>query len=169
MIDEVEVWKEVKDYERYYKVSNLGRILSVRTGKILKQNISRFGYSRIELNVNGTAKKHLVHRLVAFAFIPEVKDKPHVNHLDNNRSHNIVENLEWCTVKENINYASSQGRLNDVKGIKNANAFLKEDQVLEIRRLAATNQFKQCEIAMLFGLDEKHVSLIVLRKRWKHI
>lgn len=107
-----EEWRSVKGYEKLYKVSNYGRVLSLprnasrrRDGKvtpirvsakILKPDIDSKGYCRAHLSKNGSAKSILVHRLVAQAFIPNPNDYPQVNHLDCNPSNNRVDNLEWC-------------------------------------------------------------------------
>lgn len=111
-----EVWKEVKDYDGRYVVSNLGRVKSVKRfvkghnsyrpvrDRILKTRFSKGGYERVKLTKNCKGKEFYVHRLVATAFIPNPENKPQVNHIDSNRKNNIVENLEWMTAKENIQH-----------------------------------------------------------------
>ena len=101
---EVEVWKDVVGYEEYFKVSNLGNVYSKRSGKILKQNLHPNGYYTIATKIGGRYGKNIcfkVHRLVAKAFIPNVYDKPYVNHIDGVKTNNTIGNLEWCTAKEN--------------------------------------------------------------------
>lgn len=95
-----EVWKEIKGLEGLYKVSNKGRVLSMRRNLVLKTNINENGYEMISLQ----KKKYRVHRLVAEAFIPNIEGKPEINHIDENKLNNKVENLEWATRSENINY-----------------------------------------------------------------
>lgn len=104
-----EIWKDVAGFEGLYQVSNLGNVRNSK-GKILKQATSRNGYKRIFLHKNGYAPL-LVHRLVASAFIDNPQNKPCVNHIDNDRANNLVDNLEWVTYKENMMWASSQGRM----------------------------------------------------------
>lgn len=81
-------------------VTNKGRVFS-RLGRELKQQLSAVGYYRVEIWHKGFGRKHLVHRLVASAFIPNPNDKPQVNHKDGNKLNNDVENLEWVTQSEN--------------------------------------------------------------------
>lgn len=113
-----EIWKPVKNYEKYYEVSNLGRIKSLarnvfwknRGGniisrqdseKIISPDILQTGYVRVRLRVCGNVKAYAVHRLVAEHFIDNPYGKPCVNHKDGNRINNKVDNLEWCTYSEN--------------------------------------------------------------------
>lgn len=100
-----EVWKTIIDYPNY-QVSNLGRIRSLKTYKILKQFTNCFGYKGVHLNRFGTAKTFIVHRLVAEMFIPNPNKYPCINHKDENRSNNCVYNLEWCTYSYNNTYGT---------------------------------------------------------------
>ena len=107
-----ETWKDVAGYEGLYQVSNLGRVRSLLHGKIwiLKSLGNRRGYLRVERNRNGTRKDIYVHRLVAEAFIPNPLNLPQVNHKDEDKTNNSVDNLEWCTAKYNLNYGTCQAR-----------------------------------------------------------
>lgn len=111
-----EIWKDVKGYEGLYQVSNLGRIKSfnyMNTGKekILKNRLDKGGYYSIVLYKNGKYINKKVHRLVAEAFIPNLDNLPQVNHKDENKLNNRVDNLEWCTAKYNNNYGTHNLKL----------------------------------------------------------
>lgn len=117
MTDE-EIWKPVKGYEDFYEVSNFGEVRSydrmvsngngfyLKKGRLMKNSPTSTGYYKIRLtNKQGVGKEYKVHRLVAFAFIPNPENKPFINHIDGNPINNHVSNLEWCTQSENMYHA----------------------------------------------------------------
>lgn len=124
-----EIWRDIKDYEGLYQVSNLGRVRSLDhyvkykgnsirlvQGTIMKLKLNRYGYLEVSLCKNGKHKSYIIHRLVAMTFpdlvnwIEEAKGKPFnkidVNHKDENKLNNCVTNLEWCTKGYNIRYGT---------------------------------------------------------------
>jgi hypothetical protein len=106
---DTEIWKTISGFE-IYKVSNLGRIKNSKTNLILS-NIEEGGYLRVTLR--GLTKKRnnfLVHRLVAQTFIPNLENKPTVNHKNKDKTNNKVENLEWSTMKEQAEHKKSDGK-----------------------------------------------------------
>ena len=88
-----------------YSVDEYGSVFDKYKNKYIKHFNNGFGYEYVMLSLNGKYKQYKVHRLVAQAFIPNPENKPFVNHIDCDRSNNYYKNLEWCTQKENINYA----------------------------------------------------------------
>lgn len=119
-----EIWKDIKDYEGLYQVSNFGRVRSLNhyikqknnskklyKGQILKphSNHSGNGYYIIGLFKNNKRKSFLVHRLVAEAFIDNPENKPEVNHKDGITINNSVDNLEWATRREQMIHAYKHG------------------------------------------------------------
>jgi len=106
-----EIWKDIEGYKGLYQVSNLGRIKSLHglSERIMKQTLQK-GYLRITLLKNKKQKRFLSHRLVAQAFIPNPENKPQVNHIDEDKENNRVDNLEWVTAKENNDWGTRKSR-----------------------------------------------------------
>lgn len=118
MLENKEVWKDVKGYEGKYQVSNQGRVWSVGSQKYLYGTANHDGYLSVHLTAkNGKCKKEFIHRLVAIAFIDNPEIKPEVNHKDENKQNNCVENLEWMTHVENSNYGTRNKRAGESNSI----------------------------------------------------
>ena len=108
-----ELWRDIKNYEGHYQVSNFGRVKSIKFGKeiILKPVTDRHGYLLVSLWKNNKQKTYKVHRLVAEAFIDNTDNLPQVNHKDENPLNNNVNNLEWCNSKYNCNFGTRIERI----------------------------------------------------------
>ncbi|WP_063601257.1 NUMOD4 domain-containing protein [Clostridium coskatii] len=113
-----EIWKDIAGYEGYYQVSNSGKIRSVNriiiysdgrifryNGRDLKTTLNK-GYVNVKLSKHSKVETFKVHRLVAEAFISNPLNLPQINHKDENKTNNNVDNLEWCTGKYNMNYGT---------------------------------------------------------------
>lgn len=164
---EKEIWKDVIGYEDLYQVSNLGRIRSkdrlievddylnahaycsgfsyIRPGKIMKTGTNVFGYSVVNLRKNKKSKGHMLHRLIAEAFIQNNHNLPFVNHKDENKLNNCVENLEWCTAEYNINYGTCIQRRCTSQQITNKN----------MKPVIAYNETEQLEFISIRGAARK--------------
>lgn len=100
----MEIWKDISGFEGFYQISNLGNVYSLKRNKPLKKCISTHGYYMVYLcGKNGKTIAKQVHRLIAQGFIPNPDNKPCIDHLNAIRTDNSIENLKWCTVKENNN------------------------------------------------------------------
>lgn len=109
-----EEWKPIQDYEELYEVSNYGRVRSLvdthrnirKEPKILKTGKNGKGYLHVTLWKKGKSKTFKLHRLVTNAFIPNPQNLPQINHKDEDKTNNHVENLEWCTASYNNSYGT---------------------------------------------------------------
>ena len=139
----MEKWKSVKGYEGYYEVSNLGQVRSVdrllphnrvesrlQPGKLLKGEVTYQGYKRVRLSKFSKTKKFNVHRLVAEAFIGDYPSGKVINHIDEDKANNKVENLEYITQKENINHGSSMKRRSASQSISVKGTNIKTGEVV---------------------------------------
>lgn len=166
---DMEIYKDVIGYEGLYKVSNYGNIISVarhrrKESKVLKQCLLRTGYYCIDLCNNGVIKKHLVHRLVANAFLDNHLNKEQVNHINGIKNDNKLENLEWCTRSENQLHSIKTG-LRSAKGEKNSQSKLNELQVMDIFNRKQTYSI----IANEYNISISTVSDIKRGYSWYHI
>lgn len=126
-----EIWKDIKGFEGRYQVSNMGRVRSLdmtwltynwkrqglmeckRKGKILKPKTKRNGYFSVCLRDGVRKEFHSIHRIVAETFIPNPNNLPQINHKDEDKSNNRVDNIEWCTAKYNSNYGTRKARIRE--------------------------------------------------------
>lgn len=143
-----ETWKDVVGYEGIYEVSNLGKVRThkdkttytkrhgVRRWKqrFLKNRTPNGRDVRVTLWKNGKLKDFLVHRLVGFAFIPTIKGKECINHIDGNPKNNCVENLEWCNHSENNNHAFETGLMSTNMNVKLINEIGIEYEFISMNR-----------------------------------
>ena len=177
-----EIFKDIKDYEGLYQISNFGNVKSLNRfrknksggfskllGIKLKVVNTTNGYLRYSLYKNSISKMKSAHRLVAICFIPNHENKKEVNHINGIKTDNRVENLEWCTRSENNQHAFDTGLHipHDCKGSKNGKSKLKEYQVLEIISLLKTKN--NTELSFIYGVTRENISSIRHNKLWKHI
>jgi len=107
----VEVYKDIKNYEGLYMVSNCGNVKSLKSGCVMKQRYDKYGYKRIGLRKDGKLSTFFIHRLVAEAFIDNPFGLPCINHIDEDKENNNFDNLEWCSQKYNVNYGNRNSKI----------------------------------------------------------
>ncbi len=150
-----EIWKPVPIPGLIgYEISNFGRISS--PNYILRTSLSTKGYPQINLKVNNKGVTRAIHRLVALAFIVNLKNKPQVNHKDGNKENNHVDNLEWVTNIENMEHATKNELKPKIISLANRE---------EIKKLWSTGEYYQRELGHKFNVSQPVISEIVNRKR----
>jgi hypothetical protein len=180
-IEYAEEWRPVKGFEKYYAVSNFGRVKSftrlVETGnqvnkrreRIMSQVISRTGYCKVTLFVDKQRFDTVAHILVAKNFIKNPKRKPQVNHKWGNKKDNRVHQIEWSTAKENSNHAISIG-IDSVVGEHNGRCILTAIQVLEIRQKYANGgRGIITRLSKEYGIAFSQMSRICRNQSWTHL
>lgn len=165
-----EEWRDIVGYEGYYQVSSLGRVRSLDRlnsrgvpliGNIMKSNSNNKWYKVVILNKNSNKKTFKIHRLVAKAFIHNPENKPFVNHKDENKNNNNVDNLEWVTPKENSNYGTRNKQISE----KNSKP---------IKVIYRDNTYEIWESATIFakeygnGVDKRNIVAVLKGRRKTH-
>lgn len=174
-----EVWKDIKGYEKLYQVSNLGRVKSLpkfhRTNKfyssigymskekILKPLKQSCNYLQVDLcDINGKRRKKYIHKLVAEAFIPNPNNYEYVNHKDEKKTNNKIDNLEWCSFDYNINYGTRNTRIKishlkkKIDQLQQENKALKEQLKQLYRELSTSNMSEEewLDYAINYNLEQ---------------
>lgn len=162
------------DYE--YVVTDKGEFISHARyhnhNLKMKPHKGKDGYMSIGLIKNGKSTQHRVHRIVACAFIPNPENKPFINHKDGNRTNNNVDNLEWCTQKENAyhsihtlgKWSRSEKQSAAARRLGHSRRKLTMDDAREIRKIYAAGETSSLELARMFGLS-KHCILRIIHER----
>lgn len=177
---EKEIWRPVVDYEGFYEVSSIGRVKSLsrlvtqKSGqkymigeRILHPGIQNKGYEFVCLCRNGITKLKLVHQLVGVAFIPNPNNKPFIDHINGNRRDNRVENLRWCTAKENSNFELARKHASDAilgkTGILCPNSKSVSQYTIDGKYIRTFGS--GCEAEREIGIAHGRISLVCRGKR----
>ena len=158
-----EVWKDVVGYEGLYQVSNQGRVKSLWFGKerILKPGREKKGYLQVCLSKNGKMKHYKVHRLVGQSFIQNPNNLPEINHRDEDKTNNRVENLEWCDRKYNNNYGNHNQKVFE----KTTNGKLSKPVLQYTKDGIFVKEWKSThDVERNLGYDQSHISRCCLGK-----
>ncbi len=172
--EEQEVWKTYPEFP-FLQASNLGRIRTkdrVVTrgngrkqfvkGKILKQHYDRYGYLYVRVNMNGKRFCQKVHRIVAACFIPNPNNYPEVNHKDNDRTNNVVSNLEWCTTQYNTAYREK----NEVSATEATKVLRKSVIAVGLNSFKVFWFESRSEAACQLGFDSSDITMVI-KERYK--
>lgn len=160
-----ELWHNVLGFPGYW-VNRKGEILG-RRGKKLSLSKTVKGYPQIMLKTKQIKKGFRIHRLVAEYFVyndnPEVKNQ--VNHIDGNKENNSVENLEWCSNKENHEHKMKNNLNVALKGSKHHNSVLTEDDVIDIFK----SKEPYSKLMKKYNISKPTISSIKCGRNWNHI
>lgn len=145
-------------FDGKYEVHSDGKVMSnVGTKKALIGKVTKAGYRMVLLTINNKKYYINVHRLVAENLIPNPNNLPEVNHIDGDKLNNSVQNLEWCSSKENKIHARDNGLQKFKIDMNIAN---------EIRKLRGEKGYTHKELAEIFGIGSTQVGYIIQNKRW---
>lgn len=168
-----EIWKDIKDYEGLYQISNFGNVKSFpRKGthknkeRILKQYKNHKGYFYTVLTKNSKGKQFFIHRLIAIHFIENPLNKPQVNHINGIKTDNSIKNLEWVSGMENMQHSWKIG-LRDIEKVKKT---LYEANRREVNQFSLNGNFiKKWEsikdIERTLNFDNRNISACCRHKR----
>ena len=175
------IWKPVKNYEGLYEVSDLGLVKSLDRvhdlgnrkclyrGKLMQARDNGMGYLRIKLSKNNKARRVMLHRVIAEAFIPNPFNYKTVNHKDGNKKNNTISNLEWCTQKQNVKHAIKMGLI-DIEKLKRRSSKIGKKTITKIAGHNSISVFNTntktyyksiTEAASCNGLNRKKLSKMI--------
>lgn len=169
----IEVWIKANGYSNY-EVSNLGKLKTFNwkgSGKevILKPALDKSGYLRTVLKSDkGISKTIKVHRIVLNSFKP-TNDILEVNHINGIKTDNRIENLEWCTRKENIQHCIDNNLQYVLRGEEVGSSKLTEKEVIEIRKKFIPRYYSRIKLAKEYNISEATIKDIIYKRTWKHL
>jgi hypothetical protein len=175
--------KDIKGFEGLYAITEDGRVWGYPNPKrkcghwlvwrgsgrkyLKSRKDEKRDYKTIALKKDKKSYYFYIHRLVAETYIPNIENKPFVNHIDGNKTNNNVKNLEWCTHRENTKHAFENGLT--TRGKLNSQTILTEENVRKIRKLYKfrSKKYNQKELGKMFGVCQGTISVIIQGKNWK--
>jgi hypothetical protein len=155
-----DLWQDVKGYEGIYKISKLGFVYSIKSGKILSPGLGRNGYLTVSLYSESVHISRYLHRLVAEHFIPNPEGKKCVNHTHGYKLNNHKSGLEWATHSENNIHALQTGLRRKGQEAKGLIQMDKEGNVVRTYRTTVE--------AEAYGFSSGNIALCCAGKRSHH-
>lgn len=159
--------RSIRGYDYKYLISNYGEVISFgryKEGYILSNTVIKGGYETVRLWLEGRTDNWLVHRLVALAFIDNPKDLPEVNHIDEDKCNNTVDNLEWVTRSQNIQHSVEKYR-----GENKNFSTIDEEKAGNIKWMLSNTGLSQYKIADTLGVTRSIVSHICYGNSWQWV
>lgn len=163
-----EIWIE----NNGYRISNYGKVTKKNSDKLQKMNTNEFGYVMCSVKFKDGFYARSVHRAVAYAFLGDTYRKGlEVNHIDGNKENNRVDNLEWSTLKEQMQHAYSNNLKEPVQGILQGNSVLTEKEVKEIREIykSHSKEFGMIALAKKYNVSVSTINKCVGRRSYKNV
>lgn len=174
-----EIWEGIiyqgKDFSEFYEVSNNGDIRNTKTKIIKKFTLSKTGYLQFIGGLGSRTKRKTfrVHRCVVETFLPRVEQKLQINHKDGNKFNNCLDNLEWCTAKENVQHAWDMGLCDKdaISGVNNSNSKLVLEDIVFIKEnyKPYDKNFGTRGLAKRFNVSHQILSSLLMGKTYKNI
>lgn len=184
--DVTEIWKDIEGYEGLYQISNFGKVKSLSkhcgfgkgytTKEIILKPHLRLGYITFTLYKNGIPKTFSAHRLVANAFIPNIENKPQVNHINGIKTDNSIKNLEWVTNSENVKHAFDTGLKHtsakqkakaSINGIRSRK--LTVGQVHNIKQYHSITNLSSFKLSKIFNIPRTTIQRIIDGTSYKDV
>lgn len=164
-----EIWKPIPKYEDRYLISNLGRMRSLFKNCLLKLSANHQGYYVITLWRHQKTESFSVHRLVAKVFMSDPPTYLHqINHKDGNKQNNCVDNLEWCTAKENVAHSIKNGLNKTIApGDSHQGAKLSLSIINKIRETFLKGNISVNELCLIYNVGELAIRRILMNKTWR--
>lgn len=172
--DDLEIWRDIPGYEGLYQASNKGRVRNVRkaagctVNRELVGRINKQGYRYATLSKHGSQKSEKIHRLVALAFLGPRPDGLQINHKNGIKTDNRVENVEYCTPRQNMIHSIQVLKRKSPCGEASSQARLKTAEVIEIKRLLAAG-VRIAAIARQFHVCPTTIGFIAHGATWKDV